>query len=115
MERRKWQAVRGVSLASEMNPTMRQTMEDAMVIEDQFAGSSGQGLFAVLDGHGGRGVVEFVQQHLARTVARELRAKDDANTEKRIRRAFMNVDMESRHIETSGTTAAVCFLRCDSW
>ena len=114
MERRKWQAVRSVSIASEMNPTMRQTMEDAMVIEDTFAGSSGQGLFAVLDGHGGRGVVEFVQQHLARAVARELRSNDEASTEKRIRRAFMNVDMESRHIETSGTTAAVCFLRCDA-
>ena len=61
-----------VSVADDMNPSCRQTMEDAHVAVDRFAGHPRQGYFAVYDGHGGRGVVEFIERQLHVNLEREL-------------------------------------------
>ena len=48
-------------------------MEDAHVTIDQYAGHPRQGYFAVYDGHGGRGVVEFIETQLHLNLEAELK------------------------------------------
>jgi len=61
-----------VSFAEEHNPACRPTMEDEHIIMDGFGGVADQGLYAVFDGHGGRGIVDFVKKHFAPILTREL-------------------------------------------
>ena len=55
-------------------------MEDAHVTVDQYAGHPRQGYFAVYDGHGGRGVVEFIERQLHLNLETEL---DEAKQSRR--------------------------------
>lgn len=65
-----------VSIAEEMNPTRRNTQEDVHVVHG--AGSWGAPnvnatFIGVMDGHGGRQTVDYLEQHLAKNVANEWR------------------------------------------
>lgn len=68
-------AVKGVGISTDKyklnwtslthrNARYRRTMEDAHVIVDQFGGDPDQAYFAVYDGHGGRGAVDFTAEVL---------------------------------------------------
>ncbi len=58
-----WKAVKDCGVASDRNARFRRTMEDAHAAMDELCGP-GTAYFAVYDGHGGRGAVNFVQEHL---------------------------------------------------
>ncbi|KAL3766211.1 hypothetical protein ACHAW5_002557 [Stephanodiscus triporus] len=63
-----------VSVAEEMNPTRRNTMEDAHVVRRP--GSWGApdpraSFVSVMDGHGGRRIADYLEDHLASNVAGE--------------------------------------------
>merc|ERR1711991_209566 len=60
---KRWKSVRDRGVASDRNARFRRTMEDAHVAVDELCGPS-TGFFGIYDGHGGRGAVNFVQEHL---------------------------------------------------
>jgi len=60
----KMKSVRSVGIAFDRNGRYRRTMEDAHVALDCFGGSDKQGYFAIYDGHGGTGAVEYAEKHL---------------------------------------------------
>ena len=63
-----------ISVAEEMNPTRRNTMEDAHVIHAPQTWSApcpSASFIGVYDGHGGRLIVDYLEDHLANNVAQE--------------------------------------------
>jgi protein phosphatase PTC1 len=89
-------------------------MEDAHVTVDQYNGHKRQGYFAVYDGHGGRGVVEFIEKVLHVNLQIEL---EESKTSKRsveecMKSAFLITDIQSKeqNLLLSGSTAVVCYI-----
>lgn len=63
-----------VSIAEEMNPTRRNTMEDAHVVQGPGSWDSPNDkatFIGVYDGHGGRNIVDYLEDHLHSNVANE--------------------------------------------
>jgi serine/threonine protein phosphatase PrpC len=89
-------------------------MEDAHRIVPALGGDPHTAFFAVYDGHGGRGIVDFLDKRLEQNLATELQAPSDGTDVcARIARAFLITDVESKqaNLVTSGATAVVCVLR----
>eukprot|EP00924_Labyrinthula_sp_SR-Ha-C_P002500 maker-scaffold_16-snap-gene-6.32-mRNA-1 protein AED:0.14 eAED:0.14 QI:413/0.5/0.66/1/1/1/3/75/294 len=63
VEQKEWSSVRFVSEHSDPNTNHRRTMEDAHLVLDKFNQNPSQGVFAVFDGHGGTGIVTFLEQN----------------------------------------------------
>ena len=115
-------SVQWVSLAEEMNPSCRSTMEDTHRVVDSFCGGEGQGFFAVYDGHGGRGVAEFLEERLDHNVRLELEHSEKESSGGKcaprpvaecLCSAYFITDIESskRGLMMSGSTAATCLIR----
>mmetsp|Transcript_19386 Transcript_19386/g.40281 ORF Transcript_19386/g.40281 Transcript_19386/m.40281 type:complete len:390 (+) Transcript_19386:88-1257(+) len=63
-----------VSIAEEMNPTRRNTMEDVHVVKEPGSWDSPNDkatFIGVYDGHGGRNIVDYLEDHLHSNVANE--------------------------------------------
>jgi serine/threonine protein phosphatase PrpC len=124
-----------VSTCEEMNPTRRCTFEDCAVYAP--AGNwnvpdPNMAFLCVCDGHGGRQMVEYLEDGLQYHVSAELNATDDddsdveqgvddthkldfstnSNILKRLERAFFMADIHSKtlNISTSGATVAACLI-----
>lgn len=87
----------------------RRTMEDTHVVADPLEEAApGVGVFAVFDGHGGKGAAAYCQEHLqeALCAARSNGALDAAA----LGRAFAALDagIKAGGVEFAGATAAVC-------
>ena len=97
----------------EMNPRRRSTMEDVHRVIPYLAGSNEYSYFGVYDGHGGRHIVDFLEETLESNISTELQLPDDASILERIRRAFLITDMQSKQLDivTSGATAVVALLK----
>ncbi|CAM9445998.1 unnamed protein product [Pylaiella littoralis] len=104
---------RCVSCADEMNPSWRNSMEDAHETVAHFDGDPRTSFFAVYDGHGGRGTVDFVSSRLEEILAEELRADNASSIKERITRAYGLTDCLSKEatVLTSGATAVTCLLK----
>jgi serine/threonine protein phosphatase PrpC len=107
-------SVLAVSIAEDMNPSCRRAMEDAHVTVDQYAGHPRQGYFAVYDGHGGRGVVEFIERQLHLNLETEL---DEAKQSRRsveecMKSAYLLTDIQTKeaNLVMDGSTAVSCFI-----
>lgn len=100
------------SACEEMNPSRRNTMEDVHRIVPQLGGDSSYSYFGVYDGHGGRQIVDFMEENLEKIVYQELKLTDDASIPERLSRAFLITDMESKKngIATSGATCVSALL-----
>jgi len=97
----------------EMNPRRRNTMEDVHRIVPSLPGAPEYSYFGVYDGHGGRQIVDYLEESLEANVSNELQQLDEAPIKERLTRAFLITDMHSRrlNITTSGATAVVALLR----
>src|SRR6056300_1745320 len=65
-----------ISTAEEMNPTRRNTMEYVHVIHAPITWSAphpSASFIGVYDGHGGRLIVDYLEDHLSKNVAQEWR------------------------------------------
>jgi len=111
----------------QMNAKKRSTMEDCHRIVPDLLESlqnintenkKDLGLysyFGVYDGHGGRQIVDFLDENLERNIALELLQPDNADIKERLMRAFLITDMQSRRndITVSGATAVCALIRND--
>lgn len=73
-------------------------------------------MMGVYDGHGGRDIVDFLEDALSYNIAQELRpddSADDADIPTRLERAFLLTDVQSRMagLMTSGATVAICLIK----
>mmetsp|Transcript_19826 Transcript_19826/g.48714 ORF Transcript_19826/g.48714 Transcript_19826/m.48714 type:complete len:300 (+) Transcript_19826:192-1091(+) len=105
-----------VSICEEMNPSKRSTMEDCCVYakEGTWDGPSDVAFLGVYDGHGGRDMVEYLEEGLQWHVAQELRCTDDnATIATRLERAFLMADIHSKQlgVSMSGATVAMCLVK----
>ena len=102
-----------ISIAEEMNPSFRRTMEDTYAVLDGFGGDRDTGFFGVYDGHGGRAVSEYLRTHLHDAVEKELEVKGLRTVEECLKAAFLLTDIEcSKTGEyAAGSTAVVCIVR----
>lgn len=99
----------------EMNARKRRTMEDChriipvLLSQDDMIYS----YFAVYDGHGGRQIVDFLEETLEKNIITELKESDTALIPERLSRAYLITDMESkqRNITTSGATSISALLQ----
>eukprot|EP00941_MAST-03F_sp_MAST-3F-sp1_P000577 g577.t1 len=103
--------VRAAYVADTMNAACRTTMEDECIVEDCFVEKS-DAFFAVLDGHGGRGIVEFVEKNLAENFKRELAFDPKRTMNDRLTSAYLVTDVMSRKagLMSSGCTAVTAFV-----
>eukprot|EP00741_Cyanophora_paradoxa_P004732 tig00000826_g4590.t1 len=105
-----YSAVAGVGLHEDRNPRYRRTMEDATCIIDKFGGDPDQAFFAVYDGHGGRGPVDFLSKRLHQTLLEELQ-KTPQNVQECIKQAYLKTDQAMRDHQYAGTTAVTALIR----
>jgi len=103
-------SVKDIGFAEDANPRFRRTMEDAHVICDSFGNDESQGFFAIYDGHGGRGVVDYTLGSLHNNV---LEALQTAPPDEALKQAFLKTDKEigEQKIESSGSTAVTALVR----
>ena len=106
-------SVKAVFTHDEMNAKCRNTMEDAHCVVDKFNGNPKQGFFAVYDGHGGRGIVDFVAEHYHKNFAEELNFDSERSVADCVTSAYLITDIQSRKagLMASGSTAVTCFLQ----
>eukprot|EP01035_Chromulina_nebulosa_P064689 gene64689-88500_t len=100
----------------EMNSRRRNTMEDCHriipVMDENNSFLRNVSYFGIYDGHGGRQIVDYLENALEQTIAQELTETDTASMQERLTRAFLITDMNSRkmNITTSGATAVSVLL-----
>jgi serine/threonine protein phosphatase PrpC len=100
------------SISSEMNPVRRSTMEDVHVVLPAGSWDNGDMTYlAIYDGHGGRDMVDFLQQALHHNVAIELK-DETVPVATRIERALLVTDIQAHKfgIRASGSTVAMCLV-----
>jgi len=97
---------------AEMNPLRRNTMEDVHRVVQCLDGDARYSYFAVYDGHGGRQIVDFLEETLEKNIAIELKQPDNGSILERLARAYLITDMQSRqqNLTTSGATAVSALL-----
>jgi serine/threonine protein phosphatase PrpC len=60
----------------EMNPRRRSTMEDCHRVIPALGDDENLSYFAVYDGHGGRQIVDFLDETLEQNISKELKLDD---------------------------------------
>jgi len=105
-------SVRLGCVAETMNARFRSRMEDAYILKDQFP-MAGGGLFCVFDGHGGREVVDFVEDNFAKILLDELTFDKKRSVEDCLTSAYIITDIKSREAKLmqSGCTSITCYLQ----
>jgi len=103
-------SVREVGVSHDRNARFRRTMEDAHLVVDAFDSVPHQGYFAVYDGHGGRGAVDFVAKTL-HTNFLEVYKKKPTMAEA-WKECYTSTDAQvgENKILYSGTTAVTAFV-----
>jgi serine/threonine protein phosphatase PrpC len=78
------------------------------------ASDPGLAFLGVYDGHGGRGMVDYLEYFFAYHVAQELNHNDDAPIATRLERAFVIADIHGKQCGVSpycGATVLVCLVK----
>lgn len=112
---RKYTSVSSVGISHDRNARFRRSMEDEHVIVDGFAGKPDQGYFAIYDGHGGRGAVDFTAKTLHKNLAELLSSDNAPAPPAALQQAYLLTDkqMGETQIQFSGTTAISAFIRLE--
>lgn len=113
---RKYTSVRSVGISHDRNARFRRSMEDEHVIVDGFGGVPQQGYFAIYDGHGGRGAVDFTAKNLHKNLSELLESHPETDPEEAIKQAYLITDkqMGDTQIQFSGTTAISTLIRVEN-
>ncbi len=73
----------------EMNSRRRSTMEDCHRIIPTLKEITNCSYFGIYDGHGGRQIVDFLEESLENNIAFELKTLDDASIAEKLTRLFL--------------------------
>lgn len=108
---RKYSSIRSVGISHDRNARFRRSMEDEHVIIDAFGDSPDQGYFAIYDGHGGRGAVDFTAKTLHKNLLEQLEKNTDPL--EALRQSYLVTDkqMGESQIQFSGTTCISVLIR----
>jgi protein phosphatase PTC1 len=108
---RKFTSVTSVGISHDRNARFRRSMEDEHVIVDTFGGDPDQGYFAIYDGHGGRGAVDFTAKTLHKNLLEQL--QKDTDPLEALRQSYLLTDkqMGESQIQFSGTTCISSLIR----
>jgi len=97
-----------------MNASHRSAMEDEHRVVDGFLPEDRKsGFFAVYDGHGGRGVVDYLKSALEKNILTELGYERNVRgVEECLASAYLISDIETskENLLLSGSTAATCLI-----
>jgi len=109
---RKYTSVNSVGIAHDRNARFRRSMEDEHVIVDSFGGNPDHGYFAIYDGHGGRGAVDFTAKTLHKNLAEEFEKNPSVSPLEALRSSYLLTDkqMADTQIQFSGTTCISVLL-----
>jgi serine/threonine protein phosphatase PrpC len=105
-----WKSVKDCGVAFDRNARFRRTMEDAHVTIDELCGP-GTAYFAVYDGHGGRGAVNFVQEHLHVNFREQIELGLDVAEAFKTSFLKTDADMAAGDVGYSGSTVAAAFIQ----
>jgi len=110
---RKYTSVKSVGISHDRNARYRRSMEDEHVIIDGFGGHADQGYFAIYDGHGGRGAVDFTAKNLHKNLQDILEGNPDMDPSEALRQSYLMTDkqMGETQIQFSGTTSISALIR----
>lgn len=110
---RKYTSVNSVGISHDRNARFRRSMEDEHVIIDGYGGKEDQGYFAIYDGHGGRGAVDFTAKNLHKNLLDILEANPDVDPSEALRQSYLLTDkqMGETQIQFSGTTVISGLIR----
>jgi len=110
---RKYTSVNSVGIAHDRNARFRRSMEDEHVILDNFGGNADQGYFAIYDGHGGRGAVDFTAKTLHKNLLEELEKNPNISPLEALKNSYLSTDkqMGETQIQFSGTTCITVLIR----
>eukprot|EP01112_Ceratiomyxa_fruticulosa_P002750 TRINITY_DN1294_c0_g1_i1.p1 TRINITY_DN1294_c0_g1~~TRINITY_DN1294_c0_g1_i1.p1 ORF type:complete len:311 (+),score=73.90 TRINITY_DN1294_c0_g1_i1:296-1228(+) len=111
---KKYTSISALGVAQDRNARFRRTMEDEHISIDGFGGVSSQGYFAIYDGHGGRGAVEFTVKTLHKNLETELQ-KENVNPIEALRAAYLKTDEQLgvSQAQYSGTTSVSALIRVE--
>jgi len=110
---KKYTSVHSVGISHDRNARFRRSMEDEHVIVDGFGGVPDQGYFAIYDGHGGRGAVDFTAKTLHKNLLELLEANPEGDPSEALKQAYLLTDkqMGETQIQFSGTTSISALVR----
>jgi len=110
---RKYTSVCSVGISHDRNARFRRSMEDEHVIVDGFGGKPEQGYFAIYDGHGGRGAVDFTAKNLHKNLLELLESSPEIDPSEALRQSYLLTDkqMGETQIQFSGTTSISGLVR----
>lgn len=110
---RKYTSVKSVGISHDRNARFRRSMEDEHVIVDGFGGVPAQGYFAIYDGHGGRGAVDFTAKTLHKNLQELLEGNYSTSPSEALKQAYLLTDkqMAETQIQFSGTTSITGLIR----
>lgn len=110
---RKYTSVKSVGISHDRNARFRRSMEDEHVIVDNFGGVPEQGYYAIYDGHGGRGAVDFTAKTLHKNLLELLEGNPTIEPTEALKQAYLLTDkqMAETQIQFSGTTAISALIR----
>lgn len=124
-----FKSVRDIGFAEDRNARYRRTMEDGHCMIDGFRGVDRDALFAIYDGHGGRGVVTLVEKLFHENVEKciqemILQSNNDGNNnnsgpqheynseqvKQAIQQAYKLTDEGTKEVQFGGATCVSCLL-----
>jgi len=110
---RKYTSVNSVGISHDRNARFRRSMEDEHVIIDNFGGNPDQGYFAIYDGHGGRGAVDFTAKTLHKNLLEELEKNPTISPLEALKQSYLSTDkqMGETQIQFSGTTCITVLIK----
>lgn len=110
---RKYTSVNSIGISHDRNARFRRSMEDEHVIVDSFGGNPEQGYFAIYDGHGGRGAVDFTAKTLHKNLLEELEKNPSIHPLDALKNSYLSTDkqMGETQIQFSGTTCISVLIR----
>lgn len=110
---RKYTSVNSVGISHDRNARFRRSMEDEHVVIDNFGGNPDQGYFAIYDGHGGRGAVDFTAKTLHKNLLEEFEKNPSISPLDALKQSYLATDkqMGETQIQFSGTTCISVLIR----
>jgi serine/threonine protein phosphatase PrpC len=108
---RPFKSVKDIGFCEEQNRRHRRTMEDGHCMIDGFRGRDDEGLYAIYDGHGGRGAVLQVQKQFHDVIQTFIDENESVNEAFAAAYGFMDGELATQDYMHCGTTSITCYIR----